>query len=44
MNKRTLTLFTGVILLLVLVAAATSVFYQTAASTFTTQPQWPVRA
>src|SRR6266487_900396 len=30
MNKRTLTVFTGVILLLVLVAAATGVFYQTA--------------
>jgi len=30
MNKRTLTLFTGVILLLVLVAVATSIFYQTA--------------
>jgi len=30
MNKRTLTLFTGVILLLVLVAAATGIFYQTA--------------
>ncbi len=30
MNKRTLTVFTGVILLLVLVAAATGIFYQTA--------------
>ena len=30
MNKRILTVFTGVILLLVLVAAATGVFYQTA--------------
>jgi hypothetical protein len=29
MNKRTLTIFTGVILLLVLIAAATGVFYQT---------------
>jgi hypothetical protein len=29
MNKKTLTLFTGVILLLVLVAAATGIFYQT---------------
>ena len=30
MNKRTLALFTGVILLLVLIAAATGIFYQTA--------------
>ena len=30
MNKRTLTIYTGVILLLVLVAAATGIFYQTA--------------
>ncbi len=29
MNKKTLTLFTGIILLLVLVAAATGIFYQT---------------
>src|SRR5260370_23155877 len=35
MNKRTLTLFTGAILLLVLVAAATGVFYQTAGAHIT---------
>jgi hypothetical protein len=35
MNKRTLTLFTGAILLLVLVAAATGIFYQTAGAHIT---------